>query len=70
MAGGYGAVLVGVNIPPTQPCKEGARRSISGGFQNFGFLSKNSVLDILGNHWTLGDTGNFNFLDFESISKF
>ena len=28
LAGGYGAVLVGVSIPPTQPCKEGGRRSI------------------------------------------
>ena len=30
LAGGYGAVLVGVSIPPTQPCKEGARRPLLG----------------------------------------
>ena len=40
LAGGYGAVLVGVSIPPTQPCKEGARRSIFGDFENFGFCQK------------------------------
>ena len=32
LAGGYGAVLVGVSIPPTQPCKEGARRPLLGSF--------------------------------------
>ena len=40
LAGGYGAVLVGVSIPPTQPCKEGARRSIFDDFEISGFLSK------------------------------
>ena len=30
LAGGYGAVLVGVSIPPTQPCKEEARRPLLG----------------------------------------
>ena len=27
-------------------------------------------LGILGGHWRLGDSGNFNFFDFGSISKF
>ena len=40
LAGGYGAVLVGVSIPPTQPCKDGTRRSIFYDFENFQFLSK------------------------------
>ena len=70
LAGGYGAVLVGVSIPPTQPCKEGARRSIFGDFENFRFLSKIGFLGVFGGHWRLGDSGNFNFFDFESISKF
>ena len=70
LAGGYGAVLVGVSIPPTQPCKEGARRSIFDDFENFRFLSKIWFLGILGGHWRLGDSGNFNFFDFGSISKF
>ena len=48
LAGGYGAVLVGVSIPPTQPCKEGARRSIFDDFENFGFLSKIWFLGYLG----------------------
>ena len=40
LAGGYGAVLVGVSIPPTQPCKDGTRPSIFDDFENFGFLLK------------------------------
>ena len=30
LVGSYGAVLVGVSIPPTQPCKEEARRPLLG----------------------------------------
>ena len=30
LAGGYGTVLVGVSVPPTQPCKEEARRPLLG----------------------------------------
>ena len=59
LAGGYGAVLVGVSIPPTQPCKDGTRPSIFDDFENFGFLSKIWFWGILSGHWTLGDSGNF-----------
>ena len=70
LVGGYGAVLVGVSIPPTQPCKEEARRSIFDDFENFRFLPKIWFLDVLGGRWRLGDSGNFIFFDFGSISKF
>ena len=39
LVGSYGAVLVGVSIPPTQPCKEEARRPLLGSIfdQKFNF---------------------------------
>ena len=40
------------------------QNSIFDDFENFWFLSKNWCLNMLGGHWTLGDSGNFNFFDF------
>ena len=70
MAGGYGAVLVGVSIPPTQPCKEEARRSIFDDFQNFMIFVKNWFVVYCG--WALDTRGfcKFQFFNFLSISVF
>ena len=41
-----------------------SKNAIFDDFENFGFLSKICFLGIVGGHWTLGDSGNFNFFDF------
>ena len=41
-----------------------SKNAIFDDFENFGFLSKIWFLGILGGHWRLGDSGNFNFFDF------
>ena len=52
-------------VPPRQPEAQFLiQNSICDYFQNFGFLSKKWFLGILGGHWTLGDSGNFNFFGF------